>query len=214
MTSDAQSALRRIIEAYSNVTRFCIICNYVTKIIDPISSRCAKFRFKPLEKSQVVDRLRMITTAENAKFSEESLERLYDVSEGDLRRAIMLLQGASKLTKGLSADADVIDDVSGVIPDPIIAQFWDLCLHESCVDLLYKFARDKIILNAYSVGQFVLQSVSSMMNISELSNDQKAEIAQKLSLADFRLSVGAGESLQLLDLVGQIWRICNTQSPQ
>lgn len=60
MTPDAQSALRRIIEAYSKVTRFCLVCNYVTRVIEPLSSRCAKFRFKPLPVESMKNRMRDI----------------------------------------------------------------------------------------------------------------------------------------------------------
>lgn len=92
MTIDAQSALRRIIEAYSTNTRFCIICNYISKIIDPLASRCVKFRFSPIGHEAQKSRLRMICEKESIKLeSEDVLDVLIEISEGDLRRSINTL---------------------------------------------------------------------------------------------------------------------------
>ena len=99
MTSDAQQALRRLMELYSSVTRFILIANYPSKIIDPIQSRCAFFRFQPLKKEDIVARLRYIAENEGVEYEEEALDALYEVSEGDMRKAINVLQAASFLGK-------------------------------------------------------------------------------------------------------------------
>lgn len=97
MTSDAQSALRRTMETYSNTTRFCLICNYVTRIIDPLASRCAKFRFRPLDETNALERLKYIAEQEKVQYEDGVLEVLLKSAEGDLRKAITFLQSASKL---------------------------------------------------------------------------------------------------------------------
>ena len=97
MTSDAQQALRRLMELYSATTRFILIANYPSKIIDPIQSRCAFFRFTPLRKEDVLSRLRYIAENEGVEYDEEALESIYEISEGDMRRAINILQAASYL---------------------------------------------------------------------------------------------------------------------
>lgn len=94
MTNDAQSALRRIIEDNSKTTRFCLICNYLTKIIDPISSRCAKFMFNSLPKHLQIHKINQILEFEDLKnfLNNDILEYIVDVSEGDLRRSINQVQ--------------------------------------------------------------------------------------------------------------------------
>ena len=97
MTQDAQSALRRTMETYSKITRFCLICNYVTRIIDPLASRCSKFRFKSLDQGNAKKRLEEIAEKEGVKLQEGAVETLIKCSEGDLRKAITYLQSAARL---------------------------------------------------------------------------------------------------------------------
>lgn len=97
MTQDAQSALRRTMETYSKITRFCLICNYVTRIIDPLASRCSKFRFKMLDQGNAKKRLQDIAGFENVKLEDGAVDTLIKCSEGDLRKAITFLQSAARL---------------------------------------------------------------------------------------------------------------------
>ena len=97
MTQDAQSALRRTMETYSKITRFCLICNYVTRIIDPLASRCSKFRFKPLDQGNAKKRLQDIAENEHVKLEPGAVDTLIKCSEGDLRKAITFLQSATRL---------------------------------------------------------------------------------------------------------------------
>ncbi|KIW19713.1 hypothetical protein PV08_00287 [Exophiala spinifera] len=97
LTQDAQGALRRVMEIHSKITRFCLCCNYVSRIIDPIASRCSKFRFKALEGDQASSRVQQILATENVKYEDGVIERALKVSDGDLRRAINLLQSAARL---------------------------------------------------------------------------------------------------------------------
>lgn len=109
MTQDAQSALRRTMETYSKITRFCLICNYVTRIIDPLASRCSKFRFKPLDESNARARLEEIAKAEGVEVEDGAIDSLIRVSDGDLRKAITYLQSAARLhnpTKPTLIDKD------------------------------------------------------------------------------------------------------------
>merc|ERR1711934_1109631 len=100
MTPDAQSAMRRTMEEYSTVTRFCLVCNYVSRIIEPLASRCAKFRFKPLPQAAICDRLEMICKNEGVSCDADVLNAVNKVSGGDLRKAITFIQGVSRLSQG------------------------------------------------------------------------------------------------------------------
>ena len=102
MTQDAQSALRRTMETYSKITRFCLVCNYVTRIIDPLASRCSKFRFKSLDEGNAGQRIKDIAQLENVKLEDGVVETLLRCSEGDLRKAITFLQSAARLVGATS----------------------------------------------------------------------------------------------------------------
>lgn len=103
MTQDAQSALRRTMETYSKMTRFCLVCNYVTRIIDPLASRCSKFRFKSLDQGSAVARVKDIARLEGVKLGEGVEEELVRVADGDLRKAITFLQSAARLVGAAEA---------------------------------------------------------------------------------------------------------------
>jgi replication factor C subunit 2/4 len=137
MTQDAQSALRRTMETYSKITRFCLICNYVTRIIDPLASRCSKFRFKSLDQDNAKKRVEEIAEKEGVKLEDGASDALIKCAEGDLRKAITFLQSAARLvgavkTKeeeedAMDVDGDtkvvtirIVEDIAGVIPDNTI----------------------------------------------------------------------------------------------
>jgi DNA polymerase III delta prime subunit len=103
MTQDAQSALRRTMETYSRMTRFCLVCNYVTRIIDPLASRCSKFRFKSLDQGNAVKRVGDIARLEKVELEDGVAEELVRVADGDLRKAITFLQSAARLVGAVIA---------------------------------------------------------------------------------------------------------------
>ena len=103
MTQDAQSALRRTMETYSRITRFCLVCNYVTRIIDPLASRCSKFRFKSLESGDARRRIEDIAKLEVVRLEDGVADALVKYAEGDLRKAITFLQSAARLVGAVSS---------------------------------------------------------------------------------------------------------------
>merc|ERR1719510_2888940 len=118
MTRDAQSALRRTMERWSKVTRFCLICNYVSRILPPVASRCAKFRFKSLPSEEVAKKLRMIAEAEKCDVDDDTIKALEHVSGGDLRKAITFLQSAALMVpKSEPVRAKHVHEVTVRVPD-------------------------------------------------------------------------------------------------
>ena len=104
MTPEAQQAFRRIMEQYSSTARFILTANYISGIIEPIQSRCAVFRFNPLPRDAVKERLRFIARSEGLEVAEEALDALYELSGGDMRRAINMLQIASHFSRRIGED--------------------------------------------------------------------------------------------------------------
>jgi replication factor C subunit 2/4 len=163
MTADAQSALRRIMEKYSKVTRFCLICNYVSRIIDPLTSRCAKFRFKPLESESILSRLQYVSDQENLKISQEALVSVIKSSGGDLRKAIMFLQSASRLFSPNEITSEGIYDISGLVPNQIVLEFLNSWISKDA--LQSQKLLDEFVKQGYSATQ-LLSQVLSLINKS------------------------------------------------
>ncbi|KAG6624409.1 hypothetical protein CIPAW_16G025200 [Carya illinoinensis] len=207
MTEDAQNALRRTMETYSKVTRFFFICNYISRIIEPLASRCAKFRFKPLSEEIMSSRILHICKEERLNLDAEALSTLSSISQGDLRRAITYLQSAVRLFGSSISSKDLIS-VSGVIPQEIVKAFLVTCKSGN-FDVANKEVND-IIAEGYPVSQMLYQLLEVVVEADDVSDEQKARICKKLAEADKCLVDGADEYLQLLDVASNTMRaLCN-----
>ncbi|KAG6671828.1 hypothetical protein I3842_16G024100 [Carya illinoinensis] len=207
MTEDAQNALRRTMETYSKVSRFFFICNYISRIIEPLASRCAKFRFKPLSEEIMSSRILHICKEERLNLDAEALSTLSSISQGDLRRAITYLQSAVRLFGSSISSKDLIS-VSGVIPQEIVKAFIVTCKSGN-FDVANKEVND-IIAEGYPVSQMLYQLLEVVVEADDVSDEQKARICKKLAEADKCLVDGADEYLQLLDVASNTMRaLCN-----
>ncbi|KAH0624194.1 hypothetical protein JD844_007706 [Phrynosoma platyrhinos] len=187
MTSAAQAALRRTMEKESKTTRFCLICNYISRIIEPITSRCSKFRFKPLSDEIQRQRLLDIAEKENVTVSSEAISYLVHVSEGDLRKAITLLQSATRLTDGKE-----------VIPREMLDGLLASCQSGSFEKL--EAVTKNLINEGYAATQLINQLHDIIVEREDLSDRQKSVIAEKLAEVDKCLADGSDEVLQLISL--------------
>ncbi|KAM3238368.1 replication factor C subunit 2 isoform X1 [Capsicum annuum] len=197
MTQDAQNALRRTMETYSKVTRFFFICNYISRIIEPLASRCAKFRFKPLTEEIMGSRILHICKEEGLNLDSEALSTLSSISQGDLRRAITYLQSAARLF-GSSISAKDLISVSGVIPNVVVQAIFSAC-RSGNFDLANKEVNN-VIAEGYPVSQMLSQLYDIVVDADDISDEQKARICKKFAEADKCLVDGADEYLQLLNV--------------
>ncbi len=202
MTADAQSALRRTMETYSGVTRFCLICNYVTRIIDPLASRCSKFRFKALDSSNALSRLQYISQEESLKYEEGILERILDISQGDLRKAITLLQSAAKVVQqNDNADAITlthVNELSGTIHDKVLQDLISV-IESKDLNSIMRTVQD-FVNQGWSAASALTQLHDYYIKNDHLDTDFKNKVSWLLFDSDSKLTSGANEHLQLLNL--------------
>ncbi|XAR62831.1 hypothetical protein NMG60_11017727 [Bertholletia excelsa] len=207
MTEDAQNALRRTMETYSKVTRFFFICNYISRIIEPLASRCAKFRFKPLSEEIMTGRILHICKEEGLALDSEALATLSSISQGDLRRAITYLQGAARLFGSSISSKDLLS-VSGVVPPEVVQALFSAC-RSGNFDLANKEVNN-VIAEGYPVSQMLSQLFDIVVEANDISDEQKARICKKFAETDKCLVDGADEYLQLLDVASITMRVlCN-----
>lgn len=218
MTADAQSALRRTMETHAAVTRFCLVCNYPSKIIAPLSSRCAKFRFSAVDPALMKRRLLYICERECVVFEQCSgrvLGAIVESSRGDMRKAVNLLQTVSQQLP--RATPSEIAEVAGEVPAAVVGELWSAVVGGSIgsASVSFQATKDavvKFVAEGYAVGKIfpeiqrrvVLQSTGTP---KKLSDRDRARVCLRLLRADRRLNDGADEELQLLDVCCLLQRV-------
>uniref|UniRef100_A0A672GCT3 Replication factor C subunit 4 n=1 Tax=Salarias fasciatus TaxID=181472 RepID=A0A672GCT3_SALFA len=202
MTAPAQAALRRTMEKESRTTRFCLICNYISRIIEPLTSRCSKFRFKPLASGVQEQRLLQICQKENLKHTAESIAALVQVSEGDLRKAITFLQSAARLNVDREITERAVVEIAGVgSPLPTIDNLLHVCFRGTFEKLEVEVRN--LVDEGYAATQILNQMHESIID-QDLSDKQKSVITEKMAVVSKCLSDGADEFLQILSLCSVI----------
>lgn len=202
MTPEAQAALRTIMETKSKITRFCFVCNYIHQIIDPISSRCMKFKFKQISPDAIVKNLSIIAENEKITISKNALEKIAEISDGDLRKSIMTLQNLKYIAnykKNISPHD--ITQLTGGVDEQNFGNLLKVCLSGTIADV--KNMAVKIYREGYAVRNVVLYIHNQIAN-SKLPEDVKAKIALIICDIDSKLLEGSNEYLQLLHLLSFI----------
>jgi replication factor C small subunit len=193
LTREAQQALRRTMENFTNTCRFILSCNYSSKVIDPIQSRCAIFRFRPLEKKEMDKIVKKISENEGLIIEPDALEALYEASEGDCRRVINLLQATAsisvKITKELVntiVSSAKPKDVKVVLEYALAGDF--LNAREKLLDIMLKESIS---------GQDVIKSIQREIWNLQIESELKVKLTEKTGEIEFRLVEGADEFIQL-----------------
>lgn len=193
MTRESQCALRRIMEEYSYITRFCIICNYHNKIIDPIVSRCSLLRFKPIEKNIIYDKLNEICKLENVKLSKNDISKIIDISRGDLRKAINFLQKYQCISGTIT-----LNELAGYIDNDKLKEWLKNCIKLNDI-IVIKFT-EKFFNDGYSLVNQIINIKNLILSNRSLSDKNKSEIIIKLMEIDQNLIKGCDEYIQFLHL--------------
>lgn len=200
MTGDAQQALRRTMEKYTNTCRFILCCNYSGKIIEPIQSRCAIFRFTPLKHEDVLDYLCFIANNEKIELTDDGSNALIDVAEGDMRKGINILQSATSLSGKI--DEDTVYQVVGMAKPEDVKNMLNLTIEGDFIK-----ARESLrnmLLRSGLSGTDILKQIHSEIFKLDIDEQKKVELADAAGEVDFRLVQGADEEVQLGALLAKI----------
>jgi replication factor C small subunit len=209
LTNDAQSALRRTMEVYSATTRFILSCNYSSKIIEPIQSRCAVYRFKPLSNQAVAKRVRYIAEQEGLKVTEEGINAIEYVAAGDMRKAINALQASALL--GDKVDEETIYTITSTArPEEIrelirTALSGDFQKSRSMLD-------DLLISKGLSGEDVIVQIYRALLDM-DIPDSEKVRLMDRIGEADFRMTEGANERIQLEALLAYFALSAASQAP-
>ena len=196
MTYDAQFALRRIIENYSNNVRFCLICNYISKIIPPVQSRCVLFRFYPLESSIIYNKLLEVCKNEKIRSNKAGIKTITKLCKGDMRVGINLLQSIY-LAKGKLA-TNAVYEFSG-LPTPKENKELTNCILKKKKFMKNNFLIENLIKKGISLNQILL-TLGDFVIESQLNEEQKMRLINKLGDIEKKLNITNDEKPYINEL--------------
>lgn len=199
LTPDAQAALRRTMESYALTCRFILSCNYSSKIIDPIQSRCAIFRFRPLDGPAIIEEIRRISAKEGLTVPDDAARAIVDIAQGDMRKAINALQGAAIIDRQITK-AKVYAITSTARPDEI-DELLSLSLtgdFEGAEALLSRLLHERGI----APNELINQCYRALVR-KDMDKGLKVALIDRLGETDFRLSEGANSEIQMEALIAQ-----------
>ena len=194
LTPDAQGALRRIMEQNAETCRFILSCNYSSKIIEPIQSRCAVFRFRPLVEDQVLEMVTSVAADEGIKLDDDAAVAIAHVSLGDLRKAITSLQVAASLDSHVTRD--LVYETTATAPPEELHSYILACKEDG-----FQPARRRLkgLLDKFGLAgtDLVNQMHRELGTVTFLDEAQKLGVTEAMAECDFRMVEGGGEALQL-----------------
>ncbi|MBI2655523.1 replication factor C small subunit [Candidatus Woesearchaeota archaeon] len=199
LTREAQQALRRTMENYTQTCRFILSCNYSSKIIEPIQSRCVVFRFKQLDKKEILEIIDGIAKSEKIKIDEKAKEALYEISEGDCRKLENILQSSAAIADHITED--LVHSLASVAKPKEIREVLELALKNKFIE-----ARNKLLdlmLSYGLAGIDVLKQIQKEILELNIDNKSKMILIEKCGEIEFRMTEGSDEFVQLEALLSQ-----------
>jgi len=200
MTSDAQTALRRIIEDTAKYCRFILIANNISKIIEPLQSRCAVFKFTRISEKEVVSYLEEICKKEKIKFDEKGLKTIYSYSEGDMRHSINILQATASI--GIVNESNVKIS-AGLTKTSDVGEILKLAMTGKLSD-----ARNKMIelIKVYGMSESDFLKYLNEESY-KIKTNRLSDILETIAKYDYRLIIGANSEIQLSALLAELGKI-------
>ncbi|MBI2652178.1 replication factor C small subunit [Candidatus Woesearchaeota archaeon] len=205
LTREAQQALRRTMENYTQTCRFILSCNYSSKIIEPIQSRCVIFRFKQLDKKDIISIIEKVADEEKLNIDEKAKEALYEISEGDCRRLENILQSSAAITNHVTED--VIHSMASIAKPKEIREVLELALSNKFIE-----ARNKLLdlmLNYGLAGIDIIKQIQKEILELNVDNKSKMILIEKCGEIEFRMTEGSDEFVQLEALLSQFALVGN-----
>ncbi len=200
LTDDAQHAFRRVMEQFSLTCRFILVANYSNRIIEPIQSRCAIFRFKPLTKADVASHLKKIAKAEGLEIDDEAIDAIYDFAQGDMRKCINILQAASTL--GKTVDEKAVYTVIGYVSRGDVRRILEYAMSGKFIE-----ARDALRAILYLqgiAGRDLISAIYREIFALNIPEESKVELLDVLGEIDYRIAEGASEEVQIMSFLAKL----------
>ena len=203
MTKEAQTALRKVMEDMTNITRFCFICNNITQIIEPINSRCVKLKFKNINKDEATDKLYKIAISEDIKIKKNVLKEIINIVNGDLRKSILLLQNIKYINVPITIDN--VYDIYKYITFEKFKNYIDTILIDPTMINIINISKD-IISNGYIFNSLISQSIQYTMKL-DIEDKIKSEMLLEIGTVDKYISMGGDEYINLLKILNIITNV-------
>jgi replication factor C small subunit len=199
LTTDAQAALRRTMESYAQTCRFILSCNYSSKIIDPIQSRCAIYRFKPLGADAIKEEIRRIAARENLSITGSAMEAIVYIAQGDMRKAINAVQGAAILNTAI--DEKMVYAITSTARPDEIDELLTLSL-DGDFDAAESVLAHLIHGRGIAPNELINQCYRALVK-RDMDRKLKVELIDHIGETDFRLSEGANSDIQMEALIAR-----------
>ncbi|MDO8655619.1 MAG: replication factor C small subunit [Nanoarchaeota archaeon] len=193
LTREAQQALRRTMENYTQTCRFILSCNYSSKIIDPIQSRCAIFRFKPLSEAEIYQVIENVAKEEGLTLSAETKKALFEVCDGDCRRLENIMQSCAVLNKQITPE--LVYSMASVAKPKEVNEVLSIAVKGNFLDARKKLL--SLMLEYGLAGLDIIKQIQKEIWNLQIDDRKKVEMLDKCGEVEFRMVEGSDEYVQL-----------------